>query len=223
MTAPRAVSGAGGFSLARCAWPLLFLALACAEAAPPSVAVAMRDGSIVQMNEDVLAEAIASGAVRDTTSVFLGDRWIPARDHPEVARLLRRESERRAATEWEREQARVLTINADSPGERVDLAAFRVPGKNVIFDFSSKHCGPCRKTSGMLEQLAARRPDVLIRVVDIDRPGAFGIDWGSPVAEQYALRSVPSLRLARPDGSILDEEKSEQIVYGWLYEAGLLR
>lgn len=222
MTAARAGNGAGGFSFARCAWLALVVLLSCARPAPESSTAVMRGGEIVKLNDAALAEAIASGEIRDTTSVFLGDQWIPAREHTAVARLLSRETARREEAERERAQAGVLNINADSPGERIELAAFRVPGKNVVFDFSSKHCGPCRRLSGMLEKLAARRPDVLIRVVDIDRRGAFGIDWESPVARQYDLQSVPSLRLARPDGSILDEEKSEQIVFGWLHEAGLL-
>lgn len=88
-----------------------------------------------------------------------------------------------------------------SHGEEVDLAALAVPGKITVFDFTSKYCGPCMAMRPMLQRLAVeRRDDIAMVFVDINRPEVQGIDWQSPVAKQYEIRSIPHFRVYDAEG-----------------------
>jgi thiol-disulfide isomerase/thioredoxin len=91
-------------------------------------------------------------------------------------------------------------------GEKVDLADFLVPGKTVIFDFTSEYCPPCRGYDGPLKLLHTKRPDLVVVQVDINRAGHRGIDWKSPVAQQYRLNSIPRFMVFGPDGKLLAED-----------------
>ena len=56
--------------------------------------------------------------------------------------------------------------------------------------------------------------------VDINRPKHQGIDWKSPVAQQYGLRSVPHFKVYGPDGKLIAEDKeASRLVRGWLEKA----
>jgi hypothetical protein len=53
--------------------------------------------------------------------------------------------------------------------------------------------------------------------VDINRPGAKGIDWDSPVSLQYNLPSTPQFKVYGPDGKLQSEGKhAYALVTGWL-------
>lgn len=84
-------------------------------------------------------------------------------------------------------------------GERVELEKYIPEGKTTIVDFYSEYCPPCRALSPRLEKLAQSRPDIFIIKVDINRPGVHGIDWQSPVAQQFQLRSIPHIRIYGPN------------------------
>lgn len=73
-------------------------------------------------------------------------------------------------------------------GSRVDIRKHLVPGKVTIVDFYADWCGPCRAIAPFLEGLAGNDPDVYLRKVDIK-------DWHSPVAQQYAIRSIPRIEV----------------------------
>ena len=47
--------------------------------------------------------------------------------------------------------------------------------------------------SQTLEELDRVDDGLIVKKVSIDRPGVSGIDWNSPVAEQYDIQSVPHL------------------------------
>jgi hypothetical protein len=49
------------------------------------------------------------------------------------------------------------------------------------------------------------RPDIAVRIVDINRPAVQGIDWHSPVAKQYHVRWVPFFRVYGSDGKLVLE------------------
>jgi thiol-disulfide isomerase/thioredoxin len=84
-------------------------------------------------------------------------------------------------------------------GDRIDLRQHLEPGRAVLFDFYADWCGPCRSLSPEIERLAAANADRLtVRKIDIVR-------WGSPVAEQYAIRGIPHLKLFGPDGRLVSE------------------
>lgn len=101
-------------------------------------------------------------------------------------------------------------------GNEVNLADYLVPGKTTIFDFTSEYCPPCRAIAPDLVKLHARRNDVAVVSVDINRPGVEGIDWKSPVARQYAMRSIPHFKVFGPDGKLIAEgNEARRLVTGW--------
>jgi thiol-disulfide isomerase/thioredoxin len=102
-------------------------------------------------------------------------------------------------------------------GKEVKITDFLVPGKTTVFDFTSEYCPPCRAISPKLDKLHTSREDIVVVKVDINRPGVKGIDWKSPVAQQYELQSVPSFKVFGPDGKLVAEGKAaSKLVYGWL-------
>jgi thiol-disulfide isomerase/thioredoxin len=108
-----------------------------------------------------------------------------------------------------------------SKGQPVTLTDYVVPGKTTVFDFYSDYCGPCVQMSPSLEKLHSQRADVVVVKVDINRPGQKGIDWKSPVVQQYKLQSIPHFKVYGPDGKLLAEDapgnaKARQIVTGMM-------
>lgn len=98
-----------------------------------------------------------------------------------------------------------------SQGEAIALTDFLVPGKTVVFDFTSKFCGPCQAYNEPLKLLHAKRADLVVVKVNINRPNFNGIDWQSPVAQQYGLHSIPHFKVYSPAGKLIAEDK---IVFG---------
>ena len=94
-----------------------------------------------------------------------------------------------------------------SQGQTVVLADHLVPGKTVIFDFTSKYCPPCRQYDEPLHRLHTSRDDLVVVKVDINRPGVQRIDWQSPVAAQFGLQSIPQFKVYGPDGKLLAEDR----------------
>lgn len=95
-----------------------------------------------------------------------------------------------------------------SQGKEVALADYVVPGKTTVFDFTSEFCPPCRAIAPSLDKLHATRDDIVVVSVDINRPGVRGIDWKSPVAQQYGLHSIPHFKVYGPDGKLIAEDTS---------------
>lgn len=91
-------------------------------------------------------------------------------------------------------------------GAEVTLADYLVPGKTVIFDFTSEYCGPCRMYDEPLKALHQKRDDVVVVKVDINRPGMKGIDWKSPVAQQYKMGSIPRFKIFDGNGKLIAED-----------------
>ena len=101
--------------------------------------------------------------------------------------------------------------------QKVDLSQFLVKGRITVFDFTSEYCPPCRGYADPLYQLHRRRDDVAVVKVDINRPEIHRIDWESPVAEQYELRSLPYYKIYSPEGKLLVEgQEARQVVDNWL-------
>jgi thiol-disulfide isomerase/thioredoxin len=98
--------------------------------------------------------------------------------------------------------AKIRTI---AHGERVNLEDYLTPGKTTIFDFYSEYCYPCMQLAPRIEALVQRREDLMLVKVDLNRPGHVGIDWGSPVAQQYNMRNIPHLKIYGPDGKLQAE------------------
>jgi len=105
-----------------------------------------------------------------------------------------------------------------SHGEEIDLKDHLVRGQITIFDFFSQYCPPCREVAPLLEQLDQKRPDVTVVKVDINRPDVIGIDWQSPVAQQYEIHSVPHFKVYAPDGTLQAEGPAGYAVVALLVE-----
>jgi len=113
--------------------------------------------------------------------------------------------------------------DADAPeivlahGAPIELEKHLIKGQINIIDFYSQYCGPCRQISPHLRRLDQTRDDLTVIKVDINRPGVTGIDWGSPVARQFKLRSVPHFRVYDAQGRLLaDGQQAYQMVIDYL-------
>ncbi len=106
-----------------------------------------------------------------------------------------------------------------SQGAPVKLESYAVAGKTTIFDFYSEFCPPCRAISPALEKLHTTRDDVVVVKVDINRPGIQGIDWKSPVAQQFKLQSIPHFKVYGPDGKLQAEGDAARGVVKKLLES----
>jgi thiol-disulfide isomerase/thioredoxin len=104
-----------------------------------------------------------------------------------------------------REIAGVQAMKIIAHGEQIDLAKELVPGKTCIVDFYSIYCGPCMSFAPYLESLVDARDDLYLIKVDINRPDKKGIDWSSPTAQQFSLKSIPHLKIYGPDGKLQTE------------------
>jgi thiol-disulfide isomerase/thioredoxin len=104
-------------------------------------------------------------------------------------------------------------------GEKVDILEHLVDGKTVIFDFTSRFCPPCEAIAPYLHKLHANRDDIVVVEVDINREGVRGIDWQSPVAQQYGMNSIPHFKVYGPDGKLVAEgTEARALVIGWIQE-----
>jgi thioredoxin 1 len=77
-----------------------------------------------------------------------------------------------------------------------------IPGKITIVDFYADWCGPCRRISPQLEQLAKTDPDVVLLKINI-------VNWNTPVTRQFGIESVPNVRVFSRIGSQLGEATSD--------------
>jgi thiol-disulfide isomerase/thioredoxin len=111
-----------------------------------------------------------------------------------------------------------------NPGETLDIKSLLVKGKTTVIDFYSPFCPPCVRLAPLMAKLEKKRADLAIKKVDINRPGVNGIDWRSPVAQQYQIRQVPYFMIFNPQGQLVSQGSgATETVGGWLKEAGLMK
>jgi thiol-disulfide isomerase/thioredoxin len=103
------------------------------------------------------------------------------------------------------QQNKIRAINAFNPGAEFDVESYLQKGKINIVDFYSDYCPPCRKISPLLKKLDQQRQDLVVLAVDINRKGVKGIDWLSPLAQQYKLNSVPHFQIYDAAGNLTKE------------------
>jgi thiol-disulfide isomerase/thioredoxin len=99
-------------------------------------------------------------------------------------------------------------LNADNPGQPIDVKSSLAYGKYTVVDFYSPYCGPCMQLKPEVEKLAIVRRDIAIRIVNINRAEIQGIDWSSPVAKQFHLGYVPYFQIYGPDGKLMSEGRA---------------
>jgi len=118
----------------------------------------------------------------------------------------------------------LLDANSNSPGQTLDVKSLLVRGKTTLIDFYSPYCPPCVRLAPIMAKLAEKRPDLAIKKVNINRPGINGIDWRSPLAQQYQVRRVPFFMIFDSKGQLVAQgSEAVETVGGWLQEAGLMR
>ena len=105
-------------------------------------------------------------------------------------------------------------LNKGSEGQEFAVTEHLVKGKTNVIDFYSDYCPPCRAVAPILEKLAQKDPDVVVGKLDINRPGKRGIDWSSPLAQQYKLRSIPHFKIYDGEGKLVAEgqKAKEQVI-----------
>ena len=114
--------------------------------------------------------------------------------------------------------------NRSNPGQPLDVKSLLVQGKTTLIDFHSPFCPPCVQLAPTMAKLAAKRPDLAIRKVNINRPQVNGIDWQSPLAQQYHIRQVPYFMIFSPQGELVAQGRDAvETVGGWLRDAGLMQ
>jgi len=59
--------------------------------------------------------------------------------------------------------------------------------------------------------------------LNIDRPGTKGIDWKSPLAQQYKIKAIPYLVIFDKNGKeIANGQRALNLFVKWLKQAGLV-
>lgn len=112
--------------------------------------------------------------------------------------------------------------NAERPGEALELRAILSKDRTTLVEFYSDQCPPCREMEPVLEYLAEQNRELAIRRVDIDRRGHTGIDFDSPVAEQFGVHSVPGFHVYAPGGRLVAHgDAARAQVQQWYSEAQL--
>jgi len=115
----------------------------------------------------------------------------------------------------------VVQANSGQEGQAVNPKSLIVPGRPVVVDLYSPFCPPCLQLAPRLERLAAKTRIVVMKV-NINRPGFQGIDWQSPVALQFGLKTVPYLVLLDPQGKMIAEgQQALEIIERQMQEVGV--
>jgi thioredoxin-like negative regulator of GroEL len=112
--------------------------------------------------------------------------------------------------------------NPGRGGETLEIKSLLSRERTTVIDFYSPYCYPCVQMTPLLEKLAAAKPEVLFVRLDINRPAVRGIDWQSPLAQQYRLRSVPYFMIFNPQGQLVAEgTAARRMIQGWLQKTGV--
>ncbi len=126
-----------------------------------------------------------------------------------------------AATSTPTGPATPVVVNEAQPGERFDLEAALPKTGTVLVEYYSLNCPPCLQMAPLLERLAQTKPELAIRKVNIDRKGAAGIDFQSPVAQQYGIDSVPRFAVYENGAKKMEGPAAKDQVRTWMRETGV--
>ena len=98
----------------------------------------------------------------------------------------------KAKREQQIARAKAPMLDYRQNGQRISQSELTVKGKVTVVDFYADWCGPCKQIAPYLQKLATD-PEVAVRKVDI-------VTWGSPVAKQWKLSSIPNMRVYDKSG-----------------------
>ncbi len=98
-----------------------------------------------------------------------------------------------------------LPVAEITNGNPVDVKPYMSTKNNTIVMFHSPFCPPCRRMRPFLEDLAERHDDFVLRKVDVNRPGFWGIDYRSPASIQHRVPFLPYIKVANAEGEYVSE------------------
>jgi thiol-disulfide isomerase/thioredoxin len=87
-------------------------------------------------------------------------------------------------------------VDVISHGAQVDINRHLALGKVTVVDFYADWCGPCRKLSPSLEQMARSDPEIALRKIDI-------VNWKTAVARQFNIHSIPQVNVYNRGGRLV--------------------
>ena len=90
-----------------------------------------------------------------------------------------------------REVSRVI-----SHGASVDINQHLAFGNVTVVDFYADWCGPCRRLSPSLEEMAGSDPEIALRKIDI-------VNWRTAVAQQFNVHSIPQVNVYDRSGRLI--------------------
>jgi thiol-disulfide isomerase/thioredoxin len=91
---------------------------------------------------------------------------------------------------------RVQSVEVISHGAQVDINQHLAFGNVTVVDFYADWCGPCRRLSPSLEQMARSDPEVALRKIDI-------VNWRTAVVQQFNIHSIPQVNVYDRSGRLV--------------------
>jgi thiol-disulfide isomerase/thioredoxin len=88
------------------------------------------------------------------------------------------------------------SIEVISHGAQVDINQHLAFGSVTVVDFYADWCGPCRRLSPSLEQMARSDPEIALRKIDI-------VNWRTAVAQQFNIHSIPQVNIYNRSGQLV--------------------
>jgi len=83
-----------------------------------------------------------------------------------------------------------------SHGAQVDINQHLALANVTVIEFYADWCGPCRRLSPSLEQMASSDPQIALRKIDI-------VNWKTPVAQQFNIHSIPQVNVYDRGGRLV--------------------
>ena len=88
------------------------------------------------------------------------------------------------------------TFTVISHGAQVDINQHLALGNVTVVDFYADWCGPCRRLSPSLEQMARSDPEIALRKIDI-------VNWKTAVVQQFNIHSIPQVNIYDRSGRLI--------------------
>src|SRR6266511_3177566 len=83
-----------------------------------------------------------------------------------------------------------------SHGAQVDINQHLALGSATVIEFYADWCGPCRRLSPSLEQMASSDPEIALRKIDI-------VNWKTAVVQQFNIHSIPQVNVYDRSGRLV--------------------
>jgi thiol-disulfide isomerase/thioredoxin len=88
------------------------------------------------------------------------------------------------------------SVEVISHGQQIDISKHLALGNVTIVEFYADWCGPCRVVEPTIKQLVQSEPEIAVRKIDI-------VNWGSPVATQYHVNTLPRVEVYGRKGQLV--------------------